>query len=127
MRTRSALSRVLDVTGIELLHQALVFALGSGAALGGADHGLRPGDARLVAALPSASNVSLLGADNGRIARIILATTVLAFLTFSVMAELGGSSAHSWLISPRAAQGRPRTLRRREICLQSSGHPGDTA
>lgn len=41
----------------------------------------------LVAALPSASNVSLLaerfGADNGRIARIILLTTSAAFLTFS--------------------------------------------
>lgn len=41
----------------------------------------------LVAALPSASNVSLLaerlGADNGRIARIILVTTSVAFLTFS--------------------------------------------
>jgi malonate transporter and related proteins len=41
----------------------------------------------LVAALPSASNVSLLaerfGANNGRIARIILISTALAFLTFS--------------------------------------------
>jgi len=41
----------------------------------------------LVAALPSASNVSLLaerfGADNGRIARIILLTTAAAFLSFS--------------------------------------------
>jgi predicted permease len=41
----------------------------------------------LVAALPSASNVSLLaerlGADNGRIARIILVTTAAAFVTFS--------------------------------------------
>lgn len=41
----------------------------------------------LVAALPSASNVSLLaerfGADNGRIARIILVSTSLAFLSFS--------------------------------------------
>ena len=41
----------------------------------------------LVAALPSASNVSLLaerlGADNGRIARIILVTTGAAFFTFS--------------------------------------------
>jgi len=41
----------------------------------------------LVAALPSASNVSMLaerfGADNGRIARIILLTTAMAFLTFS--------------------------------------------
>jgi malonate transporter and related proteins len=42
----------------------------------------------LVAALPSASNVSLLaekfGADNGRIARIILVSTVLSFFTFSL-------------------------------------------
>jgi hypothetical protein len=41
----------------------------------------------LVAALPSASNVSMLaerfGADNGRIARIILVSTAAAFLTFS--------------------------------------------
>lgn len=41
----------------------------------------------LVAALPSASNVSLLaerfGADTGRIARIILVSTALAFFTFS--------------------------------------------
>lgn len=41
----------------------------------------------LVAALPSASNVSVLaerfGADTGRIARIILLTTAAAFLTFS--------------------------------------------
>ena len=41
----------------------------------------------LAAALPSASNVSLLaerfGADNGRIARIILVSTAAAFVTFS--------------------------------------------
>ncbi len=41
----------------------------------------------LVAALPSASNVALLterfGADTGRVARIILVTTVVAFFTFS--------------------------------------------
>jgi predicted permease len=46
----------------------------------------------LVAALPSASNVSLLaerfGADNGRIARIILVTTALAFLSFSAAVTL---------------------------------------
>ena len=43
----------------------------------------------LVAALPSASNVSLLteryGADSGRIARIILVSTSLAFLSFSAI------------------------------------------
>ncbi len=47
----------------------------------------------LVAALPSASNVSLLaerfGADNGRIARIILWSTAIAFFSFS--------AAVSWL------------------------------
>ncbi|MOA69532.1 hypothetical protein D3C78_1977830 [compost metagenome] len=41
----------------------------------------------LLAALPSASNVSLLterfGAHGGRVARIILVSTALAFLTFS--------------------------------------------
>ncbi|MDO9437922.1 AEC family transporter [Hydrogenophaga sp.] len=46
----------------------------------------------LVAALPSASNVSMLaerfGADNGRIARIILLTTAAAFLTFSAAVAL---------------------------------------
>jgi predicted permease len=46
----------------------------------------------LVAALPSASNVSLLaerfGADTGRIARIILVSTAAAFLTFSAAVSL---------------------------------------
>jgi len=46
----------------------------------------------LVAALPSASNVSLLaerfGADNGRVARIILVSTAAAFVTFSVAVAL---------------------------------------
>jgi hypothetical protein len=46
----------------------------------------------LAAALPSASNVSLLaeryGADNGRIARIILASTAAAFVTFSGLAAI---------------------------------------
>ena len=46
----------------------------------------------LVAALPSASNVSVLaekfGADNGRIARIILLSTVLAFFSFSAAVAL---------------------------------------
>ena len=46
----------------------------------------------LVAALPSASNVALLaerfGADNGRIARIILLSTMLAFFSFSAAVGL---------------------------------------
>ena len=44
----------------------------------------------LVAALPSASNVSMLAeryqADNGRVARIIMASTVLSFLSFTALA-----------------------------------------
>jgi malonate transporter and related proteins len=44
----------------------------------------------LAAALPSASNVSLLAeryeADNGRVARIIMTSTVLAFASFSALA-----------------------------------------
>lgn len=44
----------------------------------------------LAAALPSASNVAILaeryGADNGRITRIIMVSTALAFVTFSVIA-----------------------------------------
>jgi len=44
----------------------------------------------LIAALPSASNVSMLaerfGADNDRIARIILWTTVAAFFSFPLVA-----------------------------------------
>jgi predicted permease len=46
----------------------------------------------LLAALPSASNVSLLaerfGAHNGRVARIILVSTALAFLSFSAAVAL---------------------------------------
>ena len=44
----------------------------------------------LTAALPNASNVSLpaerYGADNGRVARIIMASTVLAFVSFTLLA-----------------------------------------
>ena len=51
----------------------------------------------LGAALPSASNVSLLAerfhADTGRVARIILASTVLAFFSFSGLATWLGASS----------------------------------
>ncbi|MCU0774216.1 MAG: AEC family transporter [Ideonella sp.] len=74
-----------------LLHPLLVFVFGVSAITLGAP--LRPFDLMvitLVAALPSASNVSLLAeryrADNGRVARIILASTVCAFATFSLVA-----------------------------------------
>jgi len=71
-----------------LLHPLLVLVVGSAAIQWGVP--LAPSALTvmvLIAALPSASNVSLLaerlGADNGRIARIILVTTAAAFFTFS--------------------------------------------
>ena len=71
-----------------LLHPLLVFGVGSAVvAWGGQIAPQALVVITLVAALPSASNVSVLaervGADTGRIARIILLTTALAFLTFS--------------------------------------------
>jgi malonate transporter and related proteins len=71
-----------------LLHPLLVLAVGTAAIqLGVPLSTFALTVMVLVAALPSASNVSLLaerfGADNGRIARIILVTTAAAFLTFS--------------------------------------------
>ena len=75
------------------MHPLLVWGLGSGVRAAGL-----PLDAFtlhvmvLVAALPSASNVSVLaerfGADTGRIARIILLTTAAAFLSFSAAVAL---------------------------------------
>ncbi len=71
-----------------ILHPLLVFCIGHGAIAVGLP--LDPFALNviiLVACLPSASNVSLLserfGANTGRIARIILVSTALSFLTFS--------------------------------------------
>jgi len=80
---------VVPIALIKLvLHPLLVLAVGAAALSVGV-----PIDAFalkvmvLVAALPSASNVSMLaerfGADNGRVALIILVSTAAAFLTFS--------------------------------------------
>jgi hypothetical protein len=79
----------LPVALIKLVvHPLLVFALGASAhALGAPLSAFQLTVLTLAAALPSASNVSLLaerfGADNGRIARIILVSTAAAFFTFS--------------------------------------------
>lgn len=86
---RTALGESGLVVGLKLvLHPLLVGAVGLAAMAAGA-----PLDRFaltvivLVAALPSASNVAMLaerfGADNGRIAQIILGSTVLAFFSFS--------------------------------------------
>ncbi|MCA6215383.1 AEC family transporter [Ideonella sp. B7] len=85
-----------------LLHPALVW--GGGRALQAA--GLPLDDAALLAltltaALPSASNVALLteryGADTARVARIILASTLLAFASFSLLAR--------WLVTAAPSGG----------------------
>ena len=90
--TRTPLAQYLPVALIKLLlHPLLVLLLAAGAQqLGAPLSGFQVMVLVLAAALPSASNVSLLaeryGADNGRVARIILASTVLAFASFSLLA-----------------------------------------
>lgn len=80
---------VVPVAAIKLfLHPLLVLLVGSAAIqLGVPLDRFALTVLVLLAALPSASNVSLLaerfGADNGRIARIILVSTAAAFFTFS--------------------------------------------
>jgi predicted permease len=91
-------SEVLPVAAIKLLlHPLLVMAVGWGVLAAGLPLDRTAwGVVVLVAALPSASNVSMLaerfGADNGRIARIILVSTAVAFITFS--------GAVAWLPKP---------------------------
>lgn len=79
------------------VHPLLVFVLAAAAhTLGAPLSAFQVTVLTLAAALPSASNVSLLaeryGADNGRIARIIMSSTVLAFMSFSLLAWAFGSS-----------------------------------
>ena len=90
--TRTPPRRYLPVAALKLfLHPALVLGLGAAAIALGAPiprFGLMA--LTLTAALPSASSVSALaeihGADNGRITRIIMASTVIAFASFSALA-----------------------------------------
>jgi hypothetical protein len=97
VHTRTPAKLYVPVALIKLaVHPALVFALGTAAIALGAP--LAPFELMvltLAAALPSASNVSLLAerfsADNGRVARIIMTSTVLAFLSFSGLAGLFGA------------------------------------
>jgi len=80
-----------------LLHPALVLACGTAMPLLGL--ALPAAELKVLvlsAALPGASNVALLteryGADTGRVARIILVSTVLAFGSFSTLAWWLGTS-----------------------------------
>jgi malonate transporter and related proteins len=94
--TRTEPRHYLPVALVKLLvHPLLVFALAMGArALGAPITGMQVTVLTLGAALPSASNVALLaerfGADNGRIARIIMASTALAFVSFTALAWVFG-------------------------------------
>jgi malonate transporter and related proteins len=96
--SRTPPGRCLPVAAIKLaLHPLLVFGLGAAAlALGLPITPFQIAVLTLVAALPSASSISLLaeryGADNGRVARIIMSSTVLAFGSFPALA---------WLFGPR--------------------------
>ena len=90
--TRTPPSRYLPVAAIKLfVHPLLIFCGAAAAkALGAPLSSFQVVVLTLAAALPSASNVSLLaeryGADNGRIARIIMSSTVAAFVSFSLLA-----------------------------------------
>ena len=94
--TRTPPGRYLPVAAIKLLlHPLLLLGLGLGAQALGlplSDFALMV--IVLVAALPSASNVAILaeryGADNGRVARNIMSSTVLAFVSFTAIAWLFG-------------------------------------
>ena len=94
--SRTPVQLYLPVALIKLVvHPALVLALGASAKVLGAPlSSFQLMVLTLAAALPSASNVSLLaeryGADNGRVARIIMSSTVIAFGSFSTLAWLFG-------------------------------------
>ncbi len=96
--SRTAPRDYLPLAAIKLLlHPLLVFSLGAAArALGAPISGFTLTALTLAAALPSASNVSLLAeryqADNGRIARIIMSSTVAAFVSFTLLAWAMGAA-----------------------------------
>jgi malonate transporter and related proteins len=90
--TRTPVALYMPVALMKLLlHPLLVFALMAAAvSLGAPLTGLQVMVVTLTAALPSASNVAMLaeryGADNGRVTRIIMSSTVLAFVSFTLLA-----------------------------------------
>ena len=94
---RTPVGRYLPVALLKLmLHPLLLLALCAAARQLGADlSDFAVMVILLVAALPSASNVAILaeryGADNGRVARIIMSSTVLAFASFTGIAWMFGA------------------------------------
>ncbi len=95
--SRTPLALYLPVALMKLLlHPLLVFLLaGAARQLGAPLSSFEITVITLTAALPSASNVAMLaeryGADNGRVARIILASTALAFVSFTLLAWAFGA------------------------------------
>ena len=95
--TRTALGDYVPLALVKLfLHPLLVLLLaGAARSLGAPLTVFQIVVLTLAAALPSASNVSLLaeryGADNGRVARIIMTSTVLSFISFSALAWAFGN------------------------------------
>jgi predicted permease len=93
---RTPVSLYLPVALVKLLlHPLLVLLLaGAARALGAPISTFQILVLTLAAALPSASNVSLLAeryrADNGRVARIIMSSTVIAFFSFTLLTWLLG-------------------------------------
>lgn len=96
VHNRTPAARYVPIALVKLfVHPLLVFAVGALAIrLGAPLSEFALTAIVLTAALPSASSVSLLaeryGADNGRVTRIIVASTALAFVTMSVLAWLAG-------------------------------------
>lgn len=90
--TRTAARDFVPVALLKnFLHPLLVLLLGGAAhRLGAPLSAFQLTVMVLAAGLPSASNVSLLaeryGADNGRVARIVMTSTALAFVSFSLLA-----------------------------------------
>jgi malonate transporter and related proteins len=93
---RTPVERYLPVALIKLgLHPLLVFTAALVARqLGAPLTAFQITALTLAAAMPSASNVSVLaeryGADSGRVARIIMSSTVMAFVSFTLLAWLFG-------------------------------------
>ena len=89
---RTPTAQVVSIALVKLLvHPMLVLLLGAVAYQKGAPiTAFQLKVLTLTAALPSASNVALLAeryyADTGRVARIIMASTLMAFVTFSMLA-----------------------------------------
>ena len=96
LQTRTRVTDYVPLALVKLfLHPLLVVLFAAAARLLGAPLSVvQISVLTLSAALPSASNKSLLaeryGADNGRITRIIMTSTVLSFLSFSALAWVIG-------------------------------------